>query len=229
MGTLQLQLQMIDQVATALDDLSDEVVFVGGCVTGLLVDDEFTLEQIRFTEDVDLIVNIITHADWRLLLKKLRSRGFTEDMADTVICRMRLGGLKVDIMPVEEKILGFANRWYADAIKKPFNYKLSPVRKVNILSPVYFVATKLEAYNGRGNKDVLASHDIEDLLTVFDGRSTIVDDMKQAESKVRKYIIDQMRLLLDNVQFEYAIQSVARGDRAREQLIFKRIQNCLSP
>jgi hypothetical protein len=67
------------------------------------------------------------------------------------------------------------------------------------------------------------------LLTVFDGRSTIVDDMKQAESKVRKYIIDQMRLLLDNVQFEYAIQSVARGDRAREQLIFKRIQNFLSP
>ena len=77
--------------------------------------------------------------------------------------------------------------------------------------------------------DVLASHDIEDLLTIYDGRSSIVDDIKQAESKVRKYIIDQMTLLLDNVQFEYAIQSVARGDRAREHLIFKRIQNCLSP
>jgi len=227
MNSFELQKDMLSEVAIALGDLVDEVVFVGGCVTGLLIDDPFTLEQVRFTDDVDLIVDVVTHAAWNQLQNQLRKRGFKQNMSDTVICRMRLGGLKVDIMPIEEKILGFANRWYADAIKNPISYKFSPVRKVNILSPVYFVATKLDAYNGRGNKDVLASHDIEDLLTIYDGRSSILDDIKHAEPKVRKYIIDQMTLLLENVQFEYAIQSVARGDRAREQLIFKRIQDCL--
>ncbi|RDL48904.1 hypothetical protein BLJAPNOD_04363 [Ensifer sp. M14] len=31
---------------------------------------------------------------------------------------MRLGALKVDFIPDDEKILGFSNRWYAKASKR---------------------------------------------------------------------------------------------------------------
>lgn len=51
---------MIETVAHALgNDLLSEVAFVGGCTTGLLVTDEVTKEGIRFTDDVDLIINVV--------------------------------------------------------------------------------------------------------------------------------------------------------------------------
>lgn len=227
MSVLQQQLEMITQVATALDDLLDEVVFVGGCVTGLLINDAFTLEQVRFTEDVDLIVNVITHADWRGLQNQLRKRGFKEDMTDTVICRMNLGKLKVDIMPVEKDILGFSNQWYKEAMETPLKYAINTSLSVNIVSPVYYIATKIDAFLGRGNGDLLASHDIEDLITVFDGRSEIVDEFLNASDKVKSYIIKQLNnFMLDN-SFEYVIQGVARNDVQRENLIIERIEGCI--
>ena len=53
MPDLNLQIDMITQVAKALGDLVDDVVFVGGCVMGLLINDVFTLEQVRFSVGVD--------------------------------------------------------------------------------------------------------------------------------------------------------------------------------
>ena len=42
MSTINLQLKMLETVAKALgDELINEVVFVGGCTTGLLVTDDF--------------------------------------------------------------------------------------------------------------------------------------------------------------------------------------------
>lgn len=227
MRVFNLQIEMLSQVAIALGDIVNDVVFVGGCVTGLLVKDPFTLEHVRFTDDVDLIVNIITHADWNQLQSKLRNRGFKENMEDTVVCRMRLGGLKVDIMPIEEKILGFTNQWYKGALKTSMLYKLPDNISVNIISSVYYVATKIEAFVGRGNNDLLASHDIEDVITVFDGRVQIIDEIKQAEDNVRRYITTKLRELLELDNFEYLIQSVSRGDSFRENLIIERIKKCL--
>jgi predicted nucleotidyltransferase len=227
MTELSHQIDMITQVAKALGDLLDDVVFVGGCVTGLLINDAFTLEQVRFTDDVDLIVNIITHADWNQLQSKLRSRGFKENMEDTVICRVRLAGLKVDIMPIKKEILGFTNQWYQDALKHPLPYKLGDIN-VNIISPVYYVATKLEAFEGRGNKGLLSSHDIEDVVTLFDGRAQVINEINTAEKKVQQYICTKLNAMMTNENFEYVIQGVARGNLQREQVIINRIEACLS-
>ena len=57
-------LSMIEAVALALgDDLLPEVAFVGGCTTGLLLTDDFTREAVRATDDVDLIVNVVSHSE----------------------------------------------------------------------------------------------------------------------------------------------------------------------
>ena len=65
---------MIEKVARALgDELLAEVAFVGGCTTGLLISDRVTLDGVRATDDVDLIVNVVGYSGWsdfqnRLLL-----------------------------------------------------------------------------------------------------------------------------------------------------------------
>lgn len=56
------QRAMLRQVAEALgEELREQVAFVGGCTTGLLLTDAFTREQVRSTDDVDLIVHVISH------------------------------------------------------------------------------------------------------------------------------------------------------------------------
>jgi len=101
------------------------------------------------------------YPEWARLQEELREKGFRESQEDTVICRMRLGGLKVDFMPDDPKILGFSNRWYAKGIETAVTYPLTVDLDIKILTPAYFVATKLEAYLGRGKGDLFTSRDLE--------------------------------------------------------------------
>ena len=117
--TLQDRNQAVYAVANALgDDLRGRLVFVGGCTTALFITDEITLEGVRATDDVDLIVDLVGRAQWAQLQEQLRQKGFAESPEDDVICRMRLGDLKVDFMPDDKSILGFSNRWYAKGIER---------------------------------------------------------------------------------------------------------------
>lgn len=81
---------------------------------------------------------------------------------------MRLGDLKVDFMP-DVSILGFSNRWYAKGIETAVHHVLIDTIAIKCLTPELFVATKLDAYLGRGNNDLLGSRDMEDILLVVDG------------------------------------------------------------
>lgn len=189
-----------------------------------MITDDFTKEQIRHTDDVDLIVNILGYSPYVTLLAELRDRGFRENPDnDDPICAMRLGELRVDFMPDDESILGFTNRWYKDALKTADNYQLSDKIEIKLVKPVYFIATKLEAYLGRGNNDPVSSRDIEDLLTLFDGRPALLDEISQSTPKLNNYIADQIILLLKDSNFAYAVQSAALNDQQREQLIFERL------
>lgn len=58
-------LEMLENVAKALGpDLRDKFVFVGGCSTALLITDPIILEEVRATDDVDLIVNLKGPMQW---------------------------------------------------------------------------------------------------------------------------------------------------------------------
>jgi predicted nucleotidyltransferase len=215
---------MIQRVAEALgEDLREQVVFVGGCTTGLLLSDEVTKEEVRYTDDVDLIIDVLGYADWNNFQSKLKEKGFEVSMGDEVICRMRLGELKVDFMPSDENILGFSNRWYSHAIDTASKYKLSDQISIKLISPPYFVATKLEAYNGRGNNDPLGSHDIEDILNIVDGREELIAEIYAESKELKEYISDQISSLLENPGFEHAVQGASRVP-GREEVIFERFE-----
>lgn len=220
---------MLDTVAAALGpELCREMAFVGGCTTALMLTDEISRESVRFTDDVDLIIHVLGFPDWMAKQAVLKQKGFTQSQEDEVICRMRLQGglsqpLMVDFMPDDEKILGFSNRWYAPALQTAQTRLLSTGREVRVVSPVFFVATKLEAYLGRGNNDPLSSRDIEDILTVVDGRESLVSEIREAAAELKTSIATQLADLLQNPDFDYAVQSAARNHRAREAVIFRRL------
>jgi predicted nucleotidyltransferase len=217
--------EMIVTVAQALGkDMLDEVAFVGGCTTGFLLTDEFSKEGVRYTDDVDLIINVVGYAKWETFKDRLRAKGFTEKMDEEVNCRLFLGELKVDFMPDDENILGYSNHWYSDALAAAQDYKLGESLTIRLLTPVYFVATKLVAYLGRGNNDPQGSHDMEDILNIFDGREEIISEIASADSELRDFIANQIGLLLGNNELDYAVQSTARGDRDRQNLIYERME-----
>jgi len=220
----QQMLQMLIPVAEALgDEMLSQVAFVGGSTTALLISDPITRHAVRFTEDVDLIVNVNGRADWHRMQQHLRTHGFREDLQDELSCRMRLGQLKVDFMPDDEAILGFTNRWYRLALATARPYTLTSAISIRLLTPTYFIATKLEAYRGRANNDPLTSHDLEDIINLVDGREELLDELSRQQDDVRHYIATQFSALLDHPDFDYAVQGNLQ-DNARSELFFSRWQ-----
>ena len=216
-------LHMLQTVAQALgDDLRGRVVFVGGCTTALFITDQIVLEGVRATDDVDLIVDLVGHAQWAQLQDQLRERGFAESPEDDVICRMRLDGLKVDFMPDDEDILGFSNRWYAKGIETAVTCPLTDTLNIKRLTPELFVSTKLEAYLGRGNNDFFGSRDMEDILLVVDGREELVTEIQNADDDVRRYIAEQFKAVLAHADFDHFLEGNINGPEGRVDIVRER-------
>jgi hypothetical protein len=219
-------LPLLASVAERLGSLCDEMVFLGGCATGLLITDPAT-PMVRATTDVDVIVEVLSRADWYALGERLRDAGFMEDTTDGApICRWVIGDLKLDVMPVEASVLGFGNRWYAEAIRQAARAKLPNGSVIRHVSAPCFLATKLEAFKGRGKGDFLLSHDLEDCVAVIDGRSSIVEEVSNVSHELREALVDEIRHLLSDVRFAEAIAGYLPPDRisqARAQIITQRL------
>jgi len=56
-------------------------------------------------------------------------------------------------MPTNDPSIGFKNIWYPDGFAEAIGYQLDEQNTIKILSPPYFLATKLEAHKGRGKND----------------------------------------------------------------------------
>lgn len=215
--------EMIIRVAEALGtELLASTAFVGGVTTGLLITDEYTRQSVRATDDVDLITSALGYAQHAKFEEELRQRGFRDDMESDVICRKCLGNLKVDFMPTDDT-LGFTNRWYQSALTEAQDFELKPGLTIRLLSPVYFIGTKLEAWNGRGEGDLLCSRDLEDIFNLINGRETLIEDIRGSEPALLQYISDEFRKLTDEEDFDYLLQTTTNGDSVRMTYLFDRI------
>lgn len=216
-------LKMLETVADALGgELRERLVFVGGCTTALFITDTVTLEDVRATDDVDLIVDLAGYAAWTEMQSQLREKGFSESPEDEVICRMRLGELKVDFMPDDPDILGFSNRWYARGIETAVMHSLTAEMEIKLLPPELFIATKLEAYMGRGRGDLIMSHDIEDILLVVDGREELITEIQNADKDIRDFIAKQFREIQQDYEFENFLIGNIRGPEGRVEIVRER-------
>jgi hypothetical protein len=104
------------------------------------------------------------------------------------LCRWVVDECRVDIMPVDSSYLGMNSRWLPQALEFSNLADLGDGVTARIINAPFFIATKLEAYRDRGKGDIQASHDIEDIITLIDGSSTIVEQVDAAPDDARHYI-----------------------------------------
>ena len=154
---------------------------------------------------MDCIIDVISLTEYYKISERLRKNGFKQSPEDSVICRWRIDGVILDIMPTDEKILGFGNQWYQDAIQQSMQIELDTGTKINIVTAAYFLATKLEAFKTRGNNDFLASHYFEDIIGVIDGRVEIAEEVLQSPSNVRDYLSNNIAEIIQKAQFLEAL------------------------
>lgn len=209
---LEILMMAVDQ----LGELASELVFVGGCATGLLITD-VAAPPIRITRDVDAIVQVTTIGDYHQFSVKLRAKGFQEDTEDGApICRWAAGTIILDVMPTNERILGFGNPWYAEAAQHAATVQLPSGTKIKMISVPYFLITKLEAFEGRGRGDFLMSHDIEDIVAVIDGRPGLLNEMEQASHALRIELAARLKKLLEIKAFINAVAGHMPTDPASQ-------------
>lgn len=208
-------LHLLEAAVTLLKPLLDDLVFVGGCATGLLITDPAAV-GIRPTQDVDAITEVGSYAEYAKLADRLREVGLTEDHREGApICRWKRGDLIIDVMPTDERILGFSNRWYVPALESAQPTDVAGV-SARVVTAVHFLAMKLEAFHGRGKDDVMGSHDLEDLITVIDGRAEIVEELRAAAPQVRSFVASEFQQLLRRRDFIDALPGFLLPDSASQ-------------
>ena len=207
----------IEVVARALGDLRDELVLVGGCAVGLLIDSP-TAPPPRVTYDVDLIAEAAAIHAYHALEESLAARGFVRDRsADAPICRWVIGAVKLDLVPTTDAVLGFSNRWYPEAMQSSRRCALPSGIHINLISPPAFIATKFEAFDTRGGGDMLSSHDFEDIINMFEGCSSLVSDIDAASPPLREYLVKRISAILGDQRIGNILPGLIAQDELHQQ------------
>ena len=191
----------IKAVHNALAALHETIVFVGGATVSLYADKPEQTD-VRPTNDIDVLIEIGSYGAYAAIQEQLATIGFYVDPEAKVTCRYIYDGLTVDIMPTDESVLGFSNRWYKEGFSNLETYQVDERTTVNIFSPAYFIASKLEAYKGRGNNDGRTSQDFEDIVFVLDNRKTIWQELNESTPVLKRYLQEEWRHLLSNTNIE---------------------------
>ena len=211
--------QLLVDAAKLLKPILRELVFVGGCTTALLITDKAAAD-VRPTYDVDAIAEITSYVEYAQFSERLKMLGFHEDTREGApLCRWCQKTTTLDVMPLNGTILGFKNTWYEPAMKMAEERELEPGLKILMVSPVYFCASKLEAFGDRGKNDYLGSRDLEDLITVVDGRAELVGEIQVAQRDVRSYIAKEIANLFDARGFVDALPGHLPPDPASQERI----------
>lgn len=223
---LNPNLDLLERTVDQLGELTDKLVFLGGCATGLLLSD-FAAPPLRLTHDVDVITEAATWVEYYRLSELLRAKGFQEDSDEGApICRWRGENIILDVMPTNPEILGFGSRWYQEALETATHLTLPSGRSIRMITAPYFIACKISAFKGRGNGDYLMSHDMEDIIAVLDGRPEVIDEIQKASEELRNHLAGQFQTLLANERFREALPGLLPGDsvsQARLPIIIKRM------
>jgi hypothetical protein len=130
-------------------------------------------------------------------------------------------GCRVDIMPQDSSSLGMNTRWFPEVLRLAESKDLGGGCSARCVSQPVFMATKFEAYKDRGKDDIYLSHDLEDIVTLVDGRASIVEDINSLAAtapEARSFIIGECAKLVENRYFpEAVLEHLPRLQGARER------------
>jgi hypothetical protein len=176
-------------VAQGLGELLPKVVFVGSSILDLYA----TLPgapEIRPTRELDLIIALPAPIDYVYWEDKLKQRGFT------ALSRREAGppyhwtfqDIHLHLKPLFTDGVTVENRWYEEGVFHAQKLNIAPGCDIKVFSPVYFLATKCEAFAHRGQGDFRTSEDFEDILFLLENRPEIQTEVSRAFYEVRQYL-----------------------------------------
>jgi hypothetical protein len=220
----QINWAVTKKIATALGLLNDRVVYVGGAVVSLYVDDP-SADDVRPTKDLDLTLEIASLGELEAIREELIRRGFIQTANDSVICRFRYEDVLVDVMATVP--IGWApgNRWFEQGFGLAFKYSLDEL-EIRLLPLAYFLATKFDAFFDRGIRDVWVSHDFEDIVYLLNHVSDIAKQVVNSEKTVKDYLRNCSIRILESSQLQEAIVGnlFHEAQDKRFQLILSRLK-----
>lgn len=199
----QINRAVTKKIARALGDINEKVVYVGGAVVSLYIDDT-SADDVRPTKDLDLTLKIASLGALEALRLDLVERGFVQTANEKLVCRFRYEDVLVDVMSTEAVGWAPANRWFASGFDLAFIHSLDEI-DIKLLPLPYFLATKFDAFFDRGIKDLWASHDFEDIIYLLNYASDIAAQIIHAENKVKKYLINCASKIVENESLQEAI------------------------
>lgn len=217
---------MLAIVGVKLSTLPRQVVFIGGATTELFITDRAAAE-VRSTIDVDVIVDVESRVQYMTTLRdellEIGARVDTSDDAPT--CRWILDGVRIDVMPPREDVLGFTNRWYQATLEQAREQPLPDGTVILVATGPLFLATKIDAFRGRGDGDYFASKDMEDIITVLDGRPEIVEEVAAVEPGLRSFLRDAFAEWLKRRDFADVVAGhlLDMDSQARAEVVLERV------
>ena len=198
-----------------LTGTSFDFAFLGGSVLSLLVNDP-TVDAIRVTKDVDVVVGVRTRSEFHREERELEALGFKHDTSeDAPICRWLADGVKVDVLPVREEVLGWKSEWFEQALHAAQTVDIEG-HVVKVVTAPFFVALKLEAFEDRGNGDFIASTDFEDVICLFNGRPGLVEEII-SDTVVCNGIRTKFSRYVKNAELEDAVLGFVQTENAPEE------------
>ena len=189
------------EIAEVFKKMNVPVVFTGGATLDLYTDDT-AKEEVRYTVDIDVVIELTTYATFALLEEKLRKVGFKNK--GTMLSRYDYKGLQVDIMSTNT-VLNMTNKWYAVSFDLAEDVLVEDGQSIRLFPFYSFIACKLEAYLGRGSGDMRTSHDFEDIVYVINNNTHAAELLQQAPVEIKEYLKEQFSYLMKQSVFEEAI------------------------
>jgi len=119
-------------------------------------------------------------------------------------------------MPSPFDLLGFNNRWAPSAFALADNLDLGGGVAIRVPIAPVLLAMKLEALASGTRGDLRESRDLEDVVTLLDGRPTLVDEVLHAPVEIQKFLLEQALALLADPSATEVLAGHLPGDAASQ-------------
>lgn len=190
-----INIKVVEKVAISLEEINNEVIYVGGAIVSLYVTDEGA-EQPRPTKDIDISVQISSLSQMERLREKLASKNIYPAPFEKVMYRYYYENILIDFIPFKETPLGPTNRWLKPGFKKSYTVNIGEI-EIKILPVSLFLATKWEAFKNRG-KDPRTSQDFEDIIYIIDNNKEVLEDVRDADKDVQDFLKEMSSEILNH-------------------------------
>ena len=137
------------------------------------------------------------------------------------MCRMIAGVGNIDVDWVIDAAI-----MMSDGMRTAAEVHLRGGLTLRAITAPCFLGTKIEAFRGRGRGDYFASHDLEDFITVVDGRTSLLDEVAAASVELRRFVGEAVGALFAEPRFLDALPGYLLQDEANQARIAQLVGNC---